>query len=137
METAVSAASESSFATPVVGVVNDGTLVMTMGTSLCHILVSRKEVHMKGISGVVKDGVIPGYYGYEAGQAAVGDIYDWFIQTLAPSDSFDEAAEENTSPFAAARQSSSPAKTVCSLSTGGTATARCSITRTSLAFWSA
>lgn len=87
-------------ATPVVGVVNDGTLVMTMGTSLCHILVSRKEVHMKGISGVVKDGVIPGYYGYEAGQAAVGDIYDWFIQTLAPSDSFDEAAEENTSPFA-------------------------------------
>lgn len=87
-------------ATPVVGVVNDGTLVMTMGTSLCHILVSKKEVHIKGISGVVKDGVIPGCYGYEAGQAAVGDIYDWFIQTLAPSDSFDEAAEENTSPFA-------------------------------------
>lgn len=87
-------------ATPVVGVVNDGTLVMTMGTSLCHILVSKKEVHIKGISGVVKDGVIPGYYGYEAGQAAVGDIYDWFIQMLAPSDSFDEALEENTSPFA-------------------------------------
>lgn len=86
-------------ATPVVGVVEEGSLVMTMGTSLCHILVSKKAAFMKGISGVVKDGVIHGYYGYEAGQVAVGDIYDWFIQTLAPSDCFQEAAELNTSPF--------------------------------------
>ena len=87
-------------ATPVVGVVDEGSLIMAMGTSLCHILVSKKKVDIKGISGVVKDGVIPGYYGYEAGQAAVGDIYDWFIQTLAPTDCFDEAAEYNISPFA-------------------------------------
>ena len=87
-------------ATPVVGVVGGDSMVMAMGTSLCHILVSEKEVHIEGISGVVKDGVIPGYYGYEAGQAAVGDIYDWFIQNLAPPDCFEEAAERNISPYA-------------------------------------
>lgn len=87
-------------ATPVVGAVEGDSLTMAMGTSLCHILVSQEEVFMEGISGVVKDGVIPGYYGYEAGQAAVGDIYEWFVTHLASADCFDEAAKANINPLA-------------------------------------
>lgn len=87
-------------ATPVVGAVEGDSLTMTMGTSLCHILVSKEQVFMEGISGVVKDGVIPGYYGYEAGQAAVGDIYEWFVTHLASADCFDEAAKANINPLA-------------------------------------
>lgn len=87
-------------ATPVVGAVEGDSLTMAMGTSLCHILVSKEEVFIEGISGVVKDGVIPGYYGYEAGQAAVGDIYEWFVTHLASADCFDEAAKANINPLA-------------------------------------
>lgn len=64
---------------PAVGVTATDKIVMIMGTSLCHMLVSEKEVPVPGICGVVKDGIIPGLYGYEAGQSAAGDIYDWFV----------------------------------------------------------
>ncbi len=73
-------------------------LMMAMGTSICHILISDTEVFAEGISGVVKDGIIPGYYGYEAGQAAVGDIYSWFIDNLASNECYKEASKRNISP---------------------------------------
>ena len=85
---------------PAVGVLQDDSMVLAMGTSLCHILVNRKEVLLEGIGGVVRDGVVPGYYGYEAGQAAVGDIYNWFISNLASADCFEQSAEDNISPLA-------------------------------------
>ena len=72
---------------------------MVMGTSLCHILVSGEQKLINGISGVAYDGVLPGYYGYEAGQAAVGDIYDWFVNQLAPYDYACEAEERNCTLF--------------------------------------
>lgn len=75
------------------------SLLMSMGTSICHILLSKKEILMDGICGVVKDGVFPGYYGYEAGQAAVGDIYDWFISYFAAGEFFEQAEMRNLSPF--------------------------------------
>lgn len=86
-------------AMPVVGITQDNFMMMTMGTSLCHIMVSKQEVLAQGICGVVKDGVLPGYYGYETGQAAVGDIFDWFISNLAPKECVDEANEYNRSIF--------------------------------------
>lgn len=86
-------------AVPVVGVKGDDSMMMTMGTSLCQILVSKKEVLAEGICGVVKDGVLPGYYGYETGQAAVGDIYDWFVSNFASRKFIDEADEKNISIF--------------------------------------
>ncbi|MDD5938268.1 MAG: ribulokinase [Clostridiales bacterium] len=86
-------------AVPVVGATGGNSFMMTMGTSICHILLSKKEILMDGICGVVKDGVIPGYYGYEAGQAAVGDIYDWFITHFASDECYDSASQKNVSPF--------------------------------------
>jgi L-ribulokinase len=48
---------------------------------------------LPGITGVVKDGILPGLYGYEAGQAAVGDMLAWFVRQLAPPGSSHVALE--------------------------------------------
>ncbi|WP_271755304.1 FGGY-family carbohydrate kinase, partial [Cohnella sp. JJ-181] len=67
-------------AVPAVGVVGEGKLVMAMGTSICHMLLGKEEVEVEGMCGVVEDGIIEGYMGYEAGQSAVGDIFEWFVE---------------------------------------------------------
>jgi len=82
---------------PAVGVVSPGKLVLTMGTSTCHMLLSDREVHAEGIAGVVEDGIIAGYYGYEAGQSAVGDIFAWYVEEAAPDYVKRYAAEEGLS----------------------------------------
>ncbi|MBN2979905.1 MULTISPECIES: ribulokinase [Cohnella] len=79
---------------PACGVVAPGKLVMTMGTSTCHLLLSDKEVPAKGICGVAEDGIVPGLYGYEAGQSAVGDIFAWFVGEAVPEYAKREAARE-------------------------------------------
>ncbi len=61
---------------PGAGVGRAGTLVMVMGTSGCHMLLSNVERLVPGVAGVVKDGILPGFYGYETGQAAMGDAFE-------------------------------------------------------------
>ncbi|CAG7643335.1 ribulokinase [Paenibacillus allorhizosphaerae] len=72
-------------AVPGVGVVTPGKLVMAMGTSICHMLLGTEEKQVEGMCGVVEDGIIPGYLGYEAGQSAVGDIFAWFVEHGVPA----------------------------------------------------
>jgi L-ribulokinase len=67
---------------PGAGVTNPATFVTVIGTSTCSMIVSPDEVRLPGITGVVRDGILPGLYGYEAGQAAVGDMLAWFVRTL-------------------------------------------------------
>ncbi|MCC7408409.1 MAG: ribulokinase [Phycisphaeraceae bacterium] len=62
---------------PGAGVSGADTLVMVMGTSSCHMLNSRVEKLIPGVAGVVEGGILPGFYGYETGQAAVGDAFEW------------------------------------------------------------
>ena len=62
---------------PGAGASEAGTLVMVMGTSSCHMLNSNHELFVPGTAGVVKDGILPGFFGYETGQAAVGDAFEW------------------------------------------------------------
>jgi L-ribulokinase len=69
-------------AVPGCGVTGPGALVMIMGTSLCHMLLGETGQYIDGVAGVVQDGILPGYWGYEAGQAAVGDLYAWFFRTF-------------------------------------------------------
>jgi L-ribulokinase len=64
-------------AVPGAGVGEAGTLVMVMGTSGCHMLLSALKQLVPGVAGIVKDGILPGFYGYETGQAAMGDAFDW------------------------------------------------------------
>jgi L-ribulokinase len=64
-----------------------GTLVKIMGTSTCDITVApgaRALPDIPGLCGVVFGSVLPGYYGLEAGQSAVGDIFNWFVSYVQP-----------------------------------------------------
>ncbi len=71
---------------PGAGASASGTLVMVMGTSSCHMLNSIEERSVPGVAGVVKDGILPGFYGYETGQAAVGDAFDWLRKMTGATD---------------------------------------------------
>ncbi|MBA3870178.1 MAG: ribulokinase [Chloroflexota bacterium] len=68
-----------------------GTMVMIMGTSTCHILNGDKLQTVEGMCGVVRGGITPGYYGYEAGQSGVGDIFAWFVNNAVPPEYHDAA----------------------------------------------
>jgi len=76
---------------PGVGITKPGEMLMVMGTSSCQMLLSEKLVDVPGIMGVVTDGMMPGYYGYESGQAGFGDHYAWFMKNILPF-SYKEAA---------------------------------------------
>jgi L-ribulokinase len=78
-------------AVPAAGVVTAGKMVMSMGTSICHLLLGEEEKTVDGMCGVVEDGIIAGYFGYEAGQSAVGDIFEWFEESCVPSNYVEEA----------------------------------------------
>ncbi|MEY2879306.1 MAG: Ribulokinase, partial [Verrucomicrobiota bacterium] len=68
------------------GAAEPGTLVMVMGTSACHMINSADERTIAGVAGVVRDGILPGYFGYETGQAAVGDAFEWLRRLTGQSD---------------------------------------------------
>ncbi|MGB8647967.1 MAG: ribulokinase [Anaerolineae bacterium] len=69
---------------PAATVVEPGRMVMIMGTSTCHMLLGAQERQVEGMCGVVEDGIIPGLYGFEAGQSGVGDIFAWFVDNATP-----------------------------------------------------
>ncbi|QDP39099.1 ribulokinase [Radiobacillus deserti] len=81
-------------AVPAMGVVSPGKMVMAMGTSICHMVLGEEERQVEGMCGVVEDGIIPGFYGYEAGQSAVGDIFAWYVDQAVPTYIKDEAKKE-------------------------------------------
>ncbi len=67
--------------------VSPGTLVKIVGTSTCDILIHPNAAPLPdipGVCGIVDGSVVEGYYGIEAGQSAVGDIFLWFINNLVP-----------------------------------------------------
>ncbi|MCL4108199.1 UNVERIFIED_CONTAM: hypothetical protein GTU68_066122 [Idotea baltica] len=76
-------------AVPGVGAADPGTLVMVLGTSSCHMLNATRLADVPGIAGVVEGGILPGLFGYETGQAAVGDAFAWLLRLL-NLDNFDE-----------------------------------------------
>jgi L-ribulokinase len=69
---------------PAVTVTQPGSMVMIMGTSICHILLGEDKRMVEGMCGTVEDGVVPGLWGYEAGQSAVGDIFAWYFERGVP-----------------------------------------------------
>lgn len=65
----------------------EGTLVKVLGTSTCDVMVAdatRPLPDIPGLCGIVEGSILPGFYGLEAGQSAVGDIFLWFVNHLVP-----------------------------------------------------
>lgn len=81
-------------AVPAVKITEKGKLLAIMGTSTCHILLGDSEKQVKGMCGVVEDGVLPGFFGYEAGQSCVGDHFQWFIENCVPEEYSIEARKQ-------------------------------------------
>lgn len=69
-----------------------GQMVAIMGTSTCHVMNGATLSEVPGMCGVVDGGIISGYYGYEAGQSGVGDIFAWYVKNQVPG-SYHEAAK--------------------------------------------
>lgn len=86
-------------AVPAVGITKPGKMLAIMGTSTCHMMLGEKEVMVPGMCGVVEDGIIAGYYGYEAGQSCVGDHFQWFRENCLPEVYEREAAEKGIGIF--------------------------------------
>jgi L-ribulokinase len=92
--TAVAVANvDAHVAVPAATVVQPGRMVMIMGTSTCHMVLSEHERLVPGMCGYVEDGILPGYFGYEAGQSCVGDHFAWFVQHAVPERFTVEARE--------------------------------------------
>ena len=76
--------------------VKSGTLVKILGTSTCDVMVwpnDKSLADIPGVCGIVDGSVMGGYYGIEAGQSAVGDIFLWFVNNLVP-DKYGKTADE-------------------------------------------
>lgn len=90
--------------------ISTGTLVKILGTSTCDIMIWPNDMKLEdipGVCGVVDGSVLGGYYGIEAGQSGVGDIFLWFINNLVPS-SYGKTQEEKFNSLATAAMQIKP-----------------------------
>jgi L-ribulokinase len=80
-------------AVPASAVTEPARMVIIMGTSNCHMVLGTEERIVPGMCGYVEDGIIPGFYGYEAGQSCVGDHFAWFTENCVPA-AYEQEAKE-------------------------------------------
>ena len=97
-------------AMPALRVTGEGEMMLIVGTSSCQMVNLPEKRSVRGICGYVRDGVIPGYYTYEAGQAGVGDIFDWFVKTCVPAAYAEEAKGRGISLHQLLREKAAPRK---------------------------
>lgn len=82
---------------PAVGIAEPAQMLAIIGTSTCHMMMGKQEKQVPGMCGVVEDGILPGFFGYEAGQSCVGDHFAWLVDHLCPSDYLSEAQKRGIS----------------------------------------
>jgi L-ribulokinase len=96
--TAVAVANvDAHVAVPAATVTEPGKMVMIMGTSTCHMVLGREPKIVEGMCGYVEDGIIPGFFGFEAGQSCVGDHFAWFVENCVPESYAGEAKQRGIS----------------------------------------
>lgn len=77
--------------------IQPGIMVKNLGTSSCDMMVAplnSELVDIPGLCGIVPESILPEYYGLEAGQSAVGDIFNWFVNEIQPGDAGHEELAE-------------------------------------------
>lgn len=79
---------------PAVKIDGPKKMLAIMGTSTCHMLLGEEEKAVPGICGVVEDGILPGFFGYEAGQSCVGDHFAWFMDNCLPESYWADARKQ-------------------------------------------
>lgn len=90
--------------------IGGGTLVKILGTSTCDLMVVRNNrplADIPGVCGIVDGSVLPGFFGIEAGQSAVGDIFLWFVNNLVP-DRYGKTQDEKFAALAKAAAKQAP-----------------------------
>ncbi len=80
-------------AVPATTVTEPGRMVMILGTSTCDMVLGKEEHIVPGMCGYVEDGIMPGFFGYEAGQSCVGDHFAWFVENCVPA-AYEREAKE-------------------------------------------
>ena len=81
------------------GVTEPGRMVAIIGTSSVYLLLGNEEKNVPGMCGVVEDGIIPGFFGFEEGQCCCGDHFSWFVQNCIPGKYEREAEAAGISVF--------------------------------------
>jgi len=93
--------------------IKEGTLVKILGTSTCDLMISpttKPLADIPGVCGIVNGSVLPGYYGIEAGQSAVGDLFLWLVNHLVP-DSYGKSVGEKFTAMEKAMEGQKPGAT--------------------------
>ena len=93
--------------------IKTGTLVKILGTSTCDIMISPNDkslADIPGVCGIVNESVMKGYFGIEAGQSAVGDIFLWFMNNLV-SDKYGKTLDDKFATFEKAASELKPGET--------------------------
>lgn len=83
---------------PAAKATGSGQLVAIMGTSTCHVMTSDVYGEVPGMCGVVRDGITPGSWGYEAGQSGVGDLFGWLVDNAVPPGYLQAARDAGLDP---------------------------------------
>lgn len=82
---------------PASGILHPGKLLGILGTSAAYLMLSQSGEPIPGLCGMVKDGLVPGFWGLEAGLNCMGDHFDWAVKTVCPPGYQEEARARNIS----------------------------------------
>lgn len=82
---------------PAAGITQAGQALAIIGTSTCLMLMDEQLCAVPGVCGAVEDGILPGFWGYEAGQSCVGDMLAWMTKNAVPETYQQEAARQGLS----------------------------------------
>ena len=81
------------------GIIKPGQLMMSLGTSGCHIIMSDDAVSIPGVLGRIRSSVVPGLVTYDASQPSTGNTFAWFVKNCIPERYAQEASEKGQSIF--------------------------------------
>lgn len=95
---------------PSAGIDGPGKMLAIIGTSTCHMMIDEHEIQAPGMCGVVEDGILPGFFGYEAGQSCVGDHFSWFVDNCVPAEYTEDAKKNGKNIHAYLREKASERK---------------------------